>query len=101
MELPKAKFILTAAGFARLQAELEHLQGRRQEVAGNIRSDEVWFYHPTGNCTLKTVDVLFNELTTANAGHTNLLLDVTPDDRDLIPQCQVDRLKELKARIGP
>jgi transcription elongation factor GreA len=38
LELPKAKFILTAAGFARLQEELEHLQGRRQEVAGNIRT---------------------------------------------------------------
>lgn len=38
MELPKARFILTAAGFARFQEELEHLQRRRHEVAGNIRT---------------------------------------------------------------
>jgi transcription elongation factor GreA len=38
LELPKAKFILTAAGFARLQEELDHLQGKRQEVASNIRT---------------------------------------------------------------
>jgi transcription elongation factor GreA len=38
LELPKAKFILTASGFARLQQELETLQSRRQEVAGNIRT---------------------------------------------------------------
>jgi transcription elongation factor GreA len=38
LELPKAKFVLTAAGFARFQEELEQLQRRRHEVAGNIRT---------------------------------------------------------------
>ncbi len=68
------------------------------EVAGNIRADGVWFYHPTGNCTLKTVDVLAGELKASNDGHANFLLDVTPDDRGLIPQCQVDQLKAVAAR---
>jgi transcription elongation factor GreA len=38
LELPKAKFILTAAGFAKFEEELETLQRRRHEVAGNIRT---------------------------------------------------------------
>jgi transcription elongation factor GreA len=38
VELPKAKYILTQAGFARFEAELEELQGRRATVAGNIRT---------------------------------------------------------------
>jgi transcription elongation factor GreA len=38
LELPRAKFILTAAGYARLQEELEQLQRKRHEVAGNIRT---------------------------------------------------------------
>lgn len=42
MELPKAKFILTAAGYARLQEELEQLQSRRHEVAGNIRTAKAY-----------------------------------------------------------
>ncbi|MCL6509038.1 MAG: hypothetical protein K6T59_18685, partial [Bryobacteraceae bacterium] len=38
MELPKAKFILTASGFERLHEELEQLQRKRHEVAGHIRT---------------------------------------------------------------
>jgi transcription elongation factor GreA len=34
----KAKFTLTAAGHRKLQEELEHLEKRRGEVAGNIRT---------------------------------------------------------------
>lgn len=37
MELPKAKYILTQSGFARLEAELEQLQNRRVQVANEIR----------------------------------------------------------------
>ncbi len=68
------------------------------EVAGNIRADGVWFYHPAGNCTLKTVDDLAGELKASNVAHANFLLDVTPDDRGLIPQCQVDQLKAVAMR---
>jgi alpha-L-fucosidase len=75
------------------------------ELAGNIRAPEangesVWFYHPEGNCNLKSVEVLASELAVANAGNANFLLDVTPDDRGLIPQCQVDRLLELAATLN-
>jgi transcription elongation factor GreA len=38
VELPKAKFILTASGFERLHEELEQLQRKRHEVAGHIRT---------------------------------------------------------------
>jgi len=65
------------------------------EVAGNIRADAVWFYHPTGNCNLKSLAILRGDLTTFNGRRSNYLLDVTPDDRGLIPDCQVARLKEI------
>jgi transcription elongation factor GreA len=38
LELPKAKFILTEPGYARLEAELEALQDRRAQAASNIRT---------------------------------------------------------------
>src|ERR1051325_8451634 len=38
MELPKAKYILTQSGFAKLEAELEELQNRRVQVANDIRT---------------------------------------------------------------
>jgi alpha-L-fucosidase len=74
------------------------------EMAGNIRGqeadgDSVWFYHPAGNCNLKSVETLKSELVGANTGHANFLLDVTPDDQGVIPQCQVDRLKEVAAAL--
>jgi transcription elongation factor GreA len=37
VELPKAKYILTQSGFAKLEAELEELQNRRVKVADEIR----------------------------------------------------------------
>lgn len=38
MELPKAKFILTPTGYAKLRKELEELEGRRVEVSNNIKT---------------------------------------------------------------
>jgi transcription elongation factor GreA len=38
LELPKAKFILTPAGYTRLQKELEELESRRVQVARNIKT---------------------------------------------------------------
>ena len=70
------------------------------EVAGNIRADAVWFYHPMGNCTLKPLSTLLGDLTTFNGRRTNYLLDVTPDDRGLIPDCQVDLLRQIGASAG-
>lgn len=42
MELPKAKFILTAVGFAKFEEELERMQRKRHEVAGNIRTAKAY-----------------------------------------------------------
>jgi transcription elongation factor GreA len=38
LELPKAKFILTPAGFEKLRKELEELESRRVEVSRNIKT---------------------------------------------------------------
>ena len=70
------------------------------EVAGNIRADAVWFYHPMGNCTLKPLATLLGDLATFNSRRSNYLLDVTPDDRGLIPDCQVACLREIGARAA-
>jgi transcription elongation factor GreA len=42
VELPRAKFILTAKGFAKFEDELEQLQRKRHEVAGNIRTAKAY-----------------------------------------------------------
>jgi transcription elongation factor GreA len=38
LDLPKAKYILTETGFKKFEAELETLQGRRVQVASEIRT---------------------------------------------------------------
>ncbi len=38
MELPKAKFILTPAGYTRFQKELEELENQRVQVSRNIKT---------------------------------------------------------------
>ncbi len=38
MDLPKAKFILTPAGYARFQKELEELETQRVQVSRNIKT---------------------------------------------------------------
>ena len=42
MEQPKSRFTVTVHGYQRLADELERLQGRRGEVAGNIRTAKAY-----------------------------------------------------------
>jgi alpha-L-fucosidase len=64
------------------------------EVATTVRADGAWFYHPQGE--LRTVDYLVHEsLEPILAANSALLLDVTPDQRGLIPDDQVVLLREI------
>jgi alpha-L-fucosidase len=39
--------------------------------------------------------MIVDHLTANNTGNAAYLLDLTPDTTGLIPQCQVDRMKEV------
>jgi alpha-L-fucosidase len=65
------------------------------EMCDNIRADGKWFYQPEGYDNLKSLAELSASMKSANARRCNYLLDVTPDIAGAIPQCQVERLREL------
>ncbi|KAI9018878.1 glycoside hydrolase superfamily [Hyaloraphidium curvatum] len=73
------------------------------EVCDTIRADNRWFYHP-GDDDVKSVDFIVESLKACKERNTAYLLDLTPDRRGLIPESQVNRLKEvgkaLEARGG-
>jgi alpha-L-fucosidase len=70
------------------------------ELNGNIRSDQCWFYHPVGNCALFSAQSVVNDLQTFNSRTANFLFDLTPDDRGLIPDCQVDLMNQIGQLLG-
>ena len=57
--------------------------------------ERCWFWHPDGNCDLMPAQMIVDHLTANNTGNAAYLLDLTPDTTGLIPQCQVDRMKEV------
>jgi alpha-L-fucosidase len=69
------------------------------EIAGTINAAGDWFYHPATACKMKSTEQLATTLLLANGRNANLLLDLSPDTTGLIPQCQVDRIKEVKAYL--
>jgi hypothetical protein len=72
-------------------------QSNTRPAEGNepIRSDMCWFWHPNGNCNLKTAQNIVDQLRENNSSHASYLLDLTPDTTGLIPQCQADRMQEV------
>lgn len=60
-----------------------------------IRTDNLWFWHPVGQCDLKTAQFIVDRVTLCNSRNASYLLDLTPDTTGQIPQCQVDRMKEV------
>lgn len=58
-----------------------------------------WFWHPNAEENLRTLDELMH-IYYHSVGHgTNLLLNVSPDNRGLIPQADADRLLEFGSEI--
>ena len=74
----------------------------RRPAEGNepIRGDDCWFWHPDGNCDLMSAQEIVKQLKDNNAGNASYLLDLTPDTSGLIPQCQVNRMKEVGTLRG-
>jgi alpha-L-fucosidase len=62
-----------------------------------IRSskDHCWFWHPIDECTIMSARNILDELNTNISRNASYLLDLTPDTTGVIPQCQVDRMKEV------
>lgn len=65
------------------------------EVDVPIRAD--WFYNTTNESTLKSVDDLMDIWFSSVGRGCNLILNVTPDQRGLLPQADSIRLMEFKA----
>lgn len=62
--------------------------------------ERCWFWHPEGNCDLMTAQMIVSNLRHNNEGNAAYLLDLTPDTLGLIPECQVDRMKEVGDSLG-
>jgi len=59
-----------------------------------------WFWHPNDANTLKSVEYLL-KMYHGSVGHgAGLLLNVAPDDRGLLPEQDVARLKEFRAALA-
>jgi alpha-L-fucosidase len=58
-------------------------------------TDYCWFWHPDDECVLKSAQVIVDELNSNNLRNANYLLGITPDTTGLIPQCQVDLMKQI------
>ncbi len=63
------------------------------ECDARIRAN--WFWHPTDADTLKSVDYLLKMYHGSVGRGANLLLNVAPDDRGLLPAQDVERLREF------
>jgi alpha-L-fucosidase len=71
--------------------------GNIHPAEGNepIRTDNLWFWHPNKQCDLKTAQFIVDRVKLCNARNASYLVDLTPDTTGTIPQCQVDRMKEV------
>jgi len=74
------------------------LRWRPVESDTTLRKDH-WFWHPNDEASLKSVDQLVN-LYDHTVGHGGqLMLGLAPDDRGLLPDSDVARLKEMGEAI--
>ena len=62
--------------------------------------EPLWFWHPLGNCEIKSAQSVVDQMNQCNSHNANYLLDVTPDTIGLVPQCQVDCLKSVGVLRG-
>lgn len=70
------------------------------ETSGGDAGNGNWFYGPGTECGLRSDGfhvLTYNGLQAANC---NYLLDVTPNQAGLIPQCQVDQLIRVAKTLG-
>ncbi|MBS4198212.1 alpha-L-fucosidase [Bacillus sp. FJAT-49732] len=58
-----------------------------------------WFWHPNDEESLRSLDELMHIYYNSVGHGTNLLLNLSPDDRGLIPEIDAERLLEFGAEI--
>ncbi len=58
-----------------------------------------WFWHPNDEDSLRTLDELMHIYYNSVGHGTNLLLNVSPDDRGLIPDIDAKRLLEFSSEL--
>ena len=75
-----------------------YLRWRPVEVDTPLRKLH-WFWHPKDEASLKSVDELMDSYENAVGHGGQWMLGVAPDDRGLLPESDVARLKELGAAI--
>ncbi len=70
----------------------------------NVHTRSTWFWTPDSDDTLKSVEEMVDLYHTSIGHGANLLVNMTPDTRGLIPEAEVERLAEfgeaLKTRFA-
>jgi hypothetical protein len=62
--------------------------------------EPLWFWHPIGNCDIKTPESIVAQLKQNNDRNAAYLLDLTPDTSGLIPECQAAVMKQVGVLRG-
>jgi len=75
------------------------LRWRPVESDTTLRKDH-WFWHPNDEASLKSVDELMSTYEQTIGRGAQLMLGIAPDRRGLLPEADVQRLKEFGAAIG-
>jgi alpha-L-fucosidase len=75
-----------------------YLRWRPVEADTPLRKDH-WFWHPNDEASLKSVNELLATYDTTVGRGAQLMLGIAPDNRGLIPDSDVNRLKEFGAAL--
>ena len=61
--------------------------------------DKHWFWHPNDEASLKSLDALLDTYDKTVGRGAQLMLGIAPDNRGLLPDCDVKRLQEFGAAL--
>jgi alpha-L-fucosidase len=75
-----------------------YLRYRPAEADTPLRKDH-WFWHPNDEASLKSVDELLDTYNQTVGRGAQLMIGLAPDNRDLLPDADVLRLKEFGEAI--
>ena len=76
-----------------------YLRYRPAEADTPLRKEH-WFWHPNDEASLKSVSELVNTYNRTVGRGAQLMIGIAPDNRGLLPEADVQRLKEFGEALG-